>query len=108
MVDVLEKAESHAAPAPKSEAPAPPRALGVDLLTVSEAAQMLRVTDTTVRNWIAEDRIPYIQLPSDARARKSYRIPLQALLGSLSGTYDLRSDLESQRARMREAGLDED
>jgi excisionase family DNA binding protein len=83
------------------------RGAHVDLLTVSEAAVMLRVSDATIRNWIAAESIPYIQLPP-VRQRKQYRIPLQGLLASLEGNYDLRGALQEQNARMREADLSED
>lgn len=79
----------------------------IDLLTVPEAAALLRVSDATIRNWIAAESIPYIQLPP-AGTRKQYRIPLQGLLGSLEGNYDLRGALQEQNARMREAKLAED
>ena len=82
-------------------------AVHVDLLTVSEAAEMLRVSDGTIRNWIAAGSIPYIQLPPVGQ-RRQYRIPLQGLLGSLEGNYDLREALQEQNARMREANLTED
>lgn len=96
-----------AAPAtPKSTVDAPPTG-HVDLLTVSEAAEMLRVSDGTIRNWIAAGSIPYIQLPPVGQ-RRQYRIPLQGLLGSLEGNYDLRDALQEQNARMREANLSED
>jgi len=84
------------------------RPLVVDLLTVSEAGKMLRVSDATVRNWIEGDCIPYVKLPSPAGSRKQYRIPLQGLLSALEGTYDLRGALTEQNARMRAADLPED
>jgi excisionase family DNA binding protein len=62
------------------------------LVSVEEAAALLSVADTTVRNWIKKDAIPYIVLPG-SETRKQYRIPLQALLTSLAGNYDLASDL---------------
>jgi excisionase family DNA binding protein len=79
----------------------------VDLLTVSEAAELLRVSVGTIRNWIAAGSIPYVQLPPVGE-RKQYRIPLQGLLGSLEGNYDLRGALQEQNARMRDAKLSED
>ncbi len=68
---------------------------------------MLRVSDATIRNWIGVESIPYVQLPPLGR-RKQYRIPLQGLLGSLEGNYDLRAGLQEQNVRMREARLSED
>ena len=79
----------------------------VELLTVSEAAELLRVSDGTIRNWITAGSIPYIQLPPVGQ-RKQYRIPLQGLLGSLEGNYDLRGALQDQNARMHGAALSED
>jgi len=74
---------------------------------VSEAAELLRVSVGTIRNWIAAGSIPYVQLPP-VGDRKQYRIPLQGLLGSLEGNYDLRGALQEQNARMRDAKLSED
>jgi len=79
----------------------------VDLLTVPEAAAMLRVSHGTIRNWIAAESVPYIQLPPVGK-RKQHRIPLQGLLSSLEGNYDLRGALQEQNARMRKANLSED
>jgi excisionase family DNA binding protein len=62
------------------------------LISVEEAATLLAVTDTTVRNWIKSDAIPYIELPSSG-SRKRYRIPLQGLLNTLAGNYDLGADV---------------
>ncbi len=63
------------------------------LISVEEAAALLDVTDTTIRNWIRKDAIPYIELPGGA-TRKQYKIPLQGLLNTLAGNYDLASDLQ--------------
>ncbi len=103
---IARAATPNATPALGSTADTPP-AVHVDLLTVSEAADMLRVSDGTIRNWIAAGSIPYIQLPP-VGPRKQYRIPLQGLLGSLQGNYDLRDALQEQNARMREANHSED
>jgi excisionase family DNA binding protein len=108
----LERAITQNAPTAPNGSPARPgtdvpRAAHVDLLTVAEAAALLRVSDATIRNWVAAESIPYIQLPP-AGQRKQYRIPLQGLLGSLEGNYDLRGALQEQNARMREANLSED
>jgi excisionase family DNA binding protein len=74
----------------------------VDLLTVPEAAAMLCVSDVTVHDWIDSGGIPYVQLG------EYERIPLQGLIASLEGRYDLRGPLQEQNARMRAAGLSED
>lgn len=80
-----------------------------DLLLVSEAAKMLRVSDATVRNWIRAGCIPYVTLPSpDDSRHQTHRIPLRGLLNSLDGTYDLREALVEQNERMRAADLPED
>jgi excisionase family DNA binding protein len=100
------RAASDAGPARRSAMDAPPTA-HVALLTVSEAADLLRVSDGTIRNWITAGSIPYIQLPPVGQ-RRQYRIPLQGLLGSLEGNYDLRGALQEQNARARDAGLSED
>jgi excisionase family DNA binding protein len=54
------------------------------LLTVTQAAGLLHVSDRTIRRWIETKKIPYLQLPSGG-----YRIPHTSLLASLRGTYDL-------------------
>jgi excisionase family DNA binding protein len=64
------------------------------LLTVSQAARLLSVSEKTMRRWIEGDRIPYLRLPSG-----SYRIPQGALLASLGGTYDLAAELAELDAR---------
>jgi excisionase family DNA binding protein len=61
------------------------------LLTVAATAQLLSVSSRTVLNWIAADRIPYIELPGP---KPTYRIPLHALLATLRGNYDLAAELE--------------
>lgn len=71
------------------------------LITVPQAATLLNVSERTVRNWIAHERIPYVRLPSG-----SYRIPQGALLASLRGNYDLGAELrEGDAARIE---VDED
>ncbi len=61
------------------------------LLKVSEVAEMLSVDRRTVVNWIEQERVPYLRLPGGA-----YRLPMQGLLSSLSGTYDLAAELREQ------------
>lgn len=67
--------------------------LAVQLLRPQEAADLLRVSVRTVQKWIEHDAIPYVQLPSSG-TKPSYRIPLQGLLDSLSGTWDLGAGLD--------------
>jgi excisionase family DNA binding protein len=62
------------------------------LLSVDEAASMLAVSPSTIRNWIDNDTIPYVELPPTGQRRR-FRIPLQGLLNSLSGNYDLAEEL---------------
>jgi excisionase family DNA binding protein len=102
--DPLIQAKANGSAAPSGPAP---RAASVDLLTVAEAAAMLRVSERTIRDWITAGSIPYIQLPP-VRQREQYRIPLQGLLASLDGKYDLRDALREQNARMRQADVSED
>jgi excisionase family DNA binding protein len=64
------------------------------LLTISQAASLLRVSDRTIRRWIEAERIPFLKLPSG-----SYRIPQGALLASLRGTYDLADELQQLEAK---------
>src|SRR3989442_203451 len=78
------------------------------LINVDEAAELLAVSSSTVRNWIKDETIPYVQLPA-AGKRDSYRIPLQGLLNTLSGTYDLAGELERLNEAAKEttgAGMD--
>ena len=71
--------------------------LRVQLLSASEAAELLNVSVRTIHTWIEKDAIPYVELPSSG-PRRSYRIPLQGLLSSLSGSYDLTEDIEGPTA----------
>ena len=73
------------------------------LITTSEAARLLSVSRRTVNNWIASDLIPYVQLPGG-----DYRIPLAALLRTLSGTYDLSSELRVLEEAAADSGLTEE
>src|ERR671918_601565 len=57
------------------------------LLTTRRAAELLNVTPRTVTNWIRADRVPYVRLPGG-----EYRLPLDGLLDSLSGTHDMRAE----------------
>jgi excisionase family DNA binding protein len=77
------------------------------LLTTAEAAALLNVSQRTVVNWIHDGSIPYFELPSRGK-RKDYRIPEIALLESLSGNYDLVSELRALDAQVAEKGLTED
>jgi excisionase family DNA binding protein len=62
------------------------------LITTKEAADLLSVSSRTVLNWIRDDAIPYVELPSRGDQRHEYRIPLHGLLRSLSGNYDLAAE----------------
>jgi excisionase family DNA binding protein len=59
------------------------------LLSTRQAAELLNVSPRTVTNWIRADRVPYVRLPGG-----EYRLPVEGLLESLSGTHDLRAQLE--------------
>jgi excisionase family DNA binding protein len=74
------------------------------LITTKEAAELLNVSPRTILNWIEEGSIPYIELPS-RKSRKEYRIPLQALLQSLRGNYDLASELRELDDATAAAGV---
>lgn len=71
------------------------------LLTTKEAADLLRVSPRTVLNWIDEDLVPYLALPS--RGRREYRIPRRGLLRALSANYDLASEFSEADQAVREA-----
>jgi excisionase family DNA binding protein len=58
------------------------------LITVAQAADLLNVSDRTIRRWIENEKIPFLELPGGA-----YRIPQGALLASLRGNYDLGREL---------------
>ena len=77
------------------------------LLTTREAADLLRVSQRTITQWIADDRIPYVRLPA-AGDRPSYRIPLTGLLRTLSGNFDLASDLADLDENNAATGLTEE
>ncbi len=79
----------------------PRTAAAPELLTVAQAASLLKVSDKTIRRWIDAEQIPFLRLPSG-----SYRIPQGALLASLGGTYDLAGELAALDARS--AGISED
>ncbi len=85
---------------PVEDRPMPPNAhnnstkLATQLIKAQEAADLQNVDVRTVHGWIEQDRIPYIELPGPGK-RPTYRIPLQGLLSSLSGTYDLAADVEA-------------
>lgn len=75
------------------------------LLTTGEAATLLKVSSRTILNWIGADRIPYVKLPPNG-GRSEYRIPLQGLLSSLSGTYDLAGELRKLDEAAKADGRD--
>ena len=63
----------------------PPR-----LCTTREAAALLHVSPRTVTNWVRAGRVPFVRLPGG-----EYRLPLEGLLDSLSGTFDLKAELDA-------------
>jgi excisionase family DNA binding protein len=79
------------------------------LIKVAEAAELLRVSTSTIHNWIQAGSIPYIRLPgSGAGRRAEYRIPLRGLIASLSSNYDLARELDELASLAREQGVDAD
>jgi excisionase family DNA binding protein len=79
------------------------------LIKVAEAAALLRVSTSTIHNWIQAGSIPYIKLPeSGAGKRADYRIPLRGLIASLNSNYDLAGDLDELASVAREQGIDAD
>jgi len=77
------------------------------LLTTAEAATLLAVSQRTIVNWIQNESIPYLELPTKGK-RKEYRIPQVALLESLSGNYDLAAELRALEEAADAAGLSEE
>jgi excisionase family DNA binding protein len=71
------------------------------LLTVAQAADLLNVSERSIRRWIDDEAIPYLKLPGGG-----YRIPQASLLASLSSTQDLAEELKAHDARS--AGISED
>lgn len=57
----------------------------IDLLTIHEVAEKLRVDDTTVRRWAKEGALEVIELPHKGR-RKAYRVRKSVLDTILGGT----------------------
>jgi excisionase family DNA binding protein len=76
------------------------------LLTTTEAAELLRVNPRTILNWIRNDAIPYLELPTSG-SRPQFRIPLHGLLTSLAGTYDLEEELTRSDEAAEKEGLTE-
>ena len=77
------------------------------LLTTAEAATLLAVSQRTIVNWIQNESIPYLELPTKGK-RKEYRIPQVALLESLTGNYDLAAELRALEEAADAAGLSEE
>jgi excisionase family DNA binding protein len=78
------------------------------LLTTREAADLLRVSQRTIVNWIQADAIPYLELPARAGSRREYRIPLLALLQSLRGNFDLAAELRALDEATTASGVDDE
>lgn len=57
-------------------------------MTIAQAASLLAVSESTIRRWIAEERIPHLRLPGGG-----YRIPRGTLLALLGGNYALGDEL---------------
>jgi excisionase family DNA binding protein len=56
----------------------------MDLMTVSEVAQILRVDDTTVRRWVKQGALEAVVLPH-VNERQGYRIKREAVNKILTG-----------------------
>lgn len=69
-----------------------PIRLRSQLIKTQDAANLLGVDVRTINKWIKEERIPFVELPRSGM-RRNFRIPLQGLLNSLSGTYDLSAEI---------------
>jgi excisionase family DNA binding protein len=78
---------------PSNNNPDSPIRLTSQLIRAQDAADLLNVDVGTIQKWIKDDCIPYIQLPG-AGKKPTYRIPLQGLLNSLSGNYDLAKEID--------------
>ena len=72
------------------------------LLKPTEVANLLRVSRSTINNWIHEGSIPYIKLPGG-----SYRIPLRGLMATLSSNYDLGGTLAAVSEAAKANGVSE-
>jgi hypothetical protein len=68
---------------------------------------MLNVSQRTINNWIRNESIPYIELPSIGK-RKEYRIPQMALLRSLAGNYDLVAEVRALEEAAAATEIDEE
>lgn len=53
-------------------------------LTIAEAAELLRVSERTIRRWIEDASVPYLKLPGGG-----YRLPEGQMLASMSGSQEL-------------------
>jgi excisionase family DNA binding protein len=72
------------------------------LLTVAEAASLLKVSEKTVRRWVAGGKCPYVKLSSG-----EVRMPRGALLASLEGTHDLAAEIAALDARFADVSEDD-
>lgn len=80
----------------------PQTAARPQLLTVAQAASLLNVSERTIRRWVADEKVPYLKLPSG-----QLRIPQVALLASLQGTHDLAAELAELDRRNARVSEDE-
>lgn len=69
----------------------------IKLITPAQAAEFLAVSERTILSWIQRESVPFVELPNGG-GRPSYRIPLQGLISSLSGNYDLEADFSALAA----------
>ena len=86
-----------------------------DLLTVQEAAQLLRLSDDSIRRQIKEGALPAIKVRTTPTGRAQYRIPSQAVsrilgtsaLETLPAIDDLFAPLRDAFASLPEADQQE-
>jgi excisionase family DNA binding protein len=72
------------------------------LLSVAQAASLLRVSEQTIRRWLEAEKVPSLRLQSGA-----YRIPQGALLASLECTYDLADAIGALDERLADVTEDD-
>ena len=67
------------------------------LLTIAEAAQLLRLSDDTVRRQIKEGDLPAIRLGTTPKGRARYRIALDVVTRLLGGQASVPAPSASER-----------
>lgn len=62
------------------------------LLSPEEAATLVGVDREEVYHWMADDKVPHVELTGQ---RGEYRLPMQGLLASMPNLFDLAEDLKA-------------